>query len=344
MTRLRLAVVGAGLIGRRHAEIIADVPGVTLAAIVDPAAGAQAFAGPLGAAWFADIAAMLDAGIDGAIVATPNQLHAEGAIACLERGVPVLVEKPVADSFAAAMRIAAAAGDIPTLVGHHRRHSASLKAARAAIADGRVGAVTAVTALSHLLKPDAYFDVAWRRQPGGGPILINLIHVVDDLRYLCGEIVAVQAMAATAQRGFAVEDTAAVTLRFASGALGTLGVSDAAAGPWSWELTSGENPFYPRQDGDCYLVAGRAGALAVPTLDLWRYDGPPHWGTPMSRTRLPAPTVDPLVQQILHFRDVIQAKAAPLVTVADAARSLAVLEAIAEAARTGGIVHCGTGD
>ncbi|MEV9174298.1 gfo/Idh/MocA family oxidoreductase, partial [Klebsiella pneumoniae] len=91
---------------------------------------------------------------------------------------------------------------------------------------------------------------------------------------LCGEIVAVQAMASSARRGFAVEDTAAVTLRFAAGALGTLGVSDVAAGPWSWELTSGENPFYPRQDGDCYLVAGRDGALAVPTLDLWRYDGP----------------------------------------------------------------------
>jgi predicted dehydrogenase len=341
---LRLAVVGAGLIGRRHAEIIAGTPGLMLAAIVDPAPGAAAFAAGLGAAWFGDIAAMLKAGIDGAVIATPNPLHAEGAIACLARGVPVLVEKPVADSVAAAARIAAAAGRTPALVGHHRRHSASLTAARAAIAEGQIGAVTAVTALSHLLKPDAYFDVAWRRLPGGGPILINLIHVVDDLRYLCGEIVAVQAMASSAQRGFAVEDTAAVTLRFAAGALGTLGVSDAAAGPWSWELTSGENPFYPRQDGDCYLVAGRLGALAVPTLDLWRYDGPPHWGTRMSRTRLPAPAADPLVQQMLHFRDVIRGAAEPLVAVADAARTLAVVEAIAEAGRTGGIVQCNSGD
>ena len=340
----RLAVVGAGLIGRRHAEIIAGASGMVLAAIVDPAAGAEAFAARLDAAWFGDIDAMLDAGIDGAVIATPNQLHEAGAVACLARGVPVLVEKPVADGAAAAARIAAAAGATPVLVGHHRRHSASLKAARAAIAEGRLGAVTAVTAMSHLLKPDAYFDVAWRRRPGGGPILINLIHVVDDLRYLCGEIVAVQAMAASAQRGLAVEDTAAVTLRFANGALGTLGVSDAAAGPWSWELTSGENPFYPRQEGDCYLVAGREGALAVPSLDLWRYDGPPHWGTPMSRTRLPAPPADPLVQQMLHFGDVIRGRAAPLVSVADAARSLAVLEAIAEAARTGGIVQCDSGD
>ncbi|MGQ3070218.1 MAG: Gfo/Idh/MocA family protein [Ferrovibrionaceae bacterium] len=341
---MKLAVVGAGLIGRRHAEIIAGLPGATLAAIVDPAPEAEVFASSLGAAWFADLAPLLDAGVDGVVIATPNRLHAEGAIACLARRLPVLVEKPVADTAEAAARIARAAGATPTLVGHHRRHSASLKAARAAIAEGRVGAVTAVTALSHLLKPDDYFDVAWRRQPGGGPILINLIHVVDDLRYLCGEIVAVQAMASSATRGFAVEDTAVVTLRFASGALGTLGVSDVAAGPWSWELTSGENPFYPRQDGDCYLVAGRDGALAVPTLDLWRYDGPPHWGTPMTRTRLPAPAVDPLIQQMRHFRDVVRGEAEPLVTVADAARSLVVVEAIAEAAHTGRIIHCNSGD
>lgn len=71
-------------------------------------------------------------------------------------------------------------------------------------------------------KPDEYFDAApWRREAGGGPILIKMIHEIGNLRSLCGEIVAVQALASSATRDFPVEDTVAINLRFASGALGT---------------------------------------------------------------------------------------------------------------------------
>jgi predicted dehydrogenase len=81
---------------------------------------------------------------------------------------------------------------------------------------------------------------------------------------LCGDIVSVQATESNAARGLAVEDTAAMILRFASGALGTLTISDAAAAPWSWELTSGENKAYPQTDQFCYMVAGTEGSVTVP--------------------------------------------------------------------------------
>jgi len=188
---------------------------------------------------------------------------------------------------------AAEKADVPVLVGHHRRHGAIIAGAAEAIAAGAIGRIVAFSGLALFYKGDAegydYYDVAWRREPGGGPILINLVHVVDDLRALCGDIVAVQAVASNATRGFAVEDTAAVLFTFASGALGTLALSDTAVGPWSWELTSGENKAYPATGEACYLIAGTEAALSVPRLELWRHEGAPHWFHPIAATRLVAP-------------------------------------------------------
>ena len=87
-----------------------------------------------------------------------------------------------------------------------------------------------------------------------------MIHEVHNLRMLCGEIVAVQAFASKPTRGFPVEDTVAINLRFASGALGTFMLSDTAACARSWEQTSQENKAYPSYDDeDCYVIAGTDG-------------------------------------------------------------------------------------
>lgn len=92
-------------------------------------------------------------------------------------------------------------------------------------------------------------------------LLTNLIHDLDLLRHLCGEVREVQALAGNAIRGLPNEDNVALLLRFANGALGSLTGCDAAAAPWSWELAAGENPVYPRQaEQPCYLLAGTEGA------------------------------------------------------------------------------------
>ncbi|HEY8337063.1 MAG TPA: Gfo/Idh/MocA family oxidoreductase [Tardiphaga sp.] len=339
MTALkRIGVAGAGLIGRRHLELIDASPDCVVAGIADPSPDAKAFATARGIDWYADHRELLDAaGLDGMIIASPNTLHLVMALDCIEKGVPALVEKPVTDTVIAAHDLldAVRRSGVPVLVGHHRRHNPRIKAVRTAVAGGQLGQLTAVVGLWLLKKPDDYFDVAWRREAGGGPVLINLVHDIDNLRFICGEIVEVQAMASNRVRSFAVEDTAAVLLRFANGAIGTMTLSDATPAPWNWELTSGENAAYPRQEQPCYLFAGTKASLSVPTLELWSYPGDSGWYARLARDNLAAEDADPLVEQLRHFCAVIDRRETPLISVEDAMGTLAVVEAIREAARSG---------
>ncbi|UQR63262.1 Gfo/Idh/MocA family oxidoreductase [Bradyrhizobium sp. C-145] len=342
--KIGIAVAGAGLIGRRHIELIEASPDCVLAGIADPSPAAGDFARAHNTPWYADHRALLEQEKpDGVIIASPNTLHLPMALDCAAAGVPALIEKPVTDSVAAARRLCEAVkrSGVPMLVGHHRRHNPIIKSAREAVATGKLGQLTAVAGLWLLKKPDDYFEVAWRREQGGGPLLINLIHDIDNLRFVCGEIAEVQALTSNKVRGFAVEDTAALLLRFANGALGTVTVSDATPAPWSWELTAGENAVYPRQDQPCYVFAGTNGSLSAPTMELWSYSDNPGWYAPLVREPVALSAYDPLAEQLRHFQAVIAGREQPLISVEDAMGTLAVVEAVSEAARSGRTVSPG---
>ena len=353
-SRVRVAVAGAGQIGKRHIEMIGRLPhDVVLGAIVDPVPGAVEFARSLGVAHYPSLEALFAAGRpDGVVLATPNQMHVAQALECIAARVPVLVEKPVAHTLDAGVRLceAAEAAAIPVLVGHHRRHSAIMAKAVEVIASGALGRIVAVTGsvLFYKAENEGYFDgaYAWRREPGGGPILLNMIHEIGNLRSLCGEIVAVEAFTSNATRGFPVEDTAAIAFRFASGALGSFILSDTAASDRSWEHTSGEDPRYASahtDSDDCYLVAGTFGSLAIPTMRLQRYRSAAaqSWHKALEKTAIELTPVDPLERQMAHFADVIRGRAAPLVSARDGLSNLRVVDAIVEAARTGRMVSVG---
>ncbi len=348
MRKLQIAVAGAGRMGRRHIEVIRASGACELAAIVDPAPGAVKLAQRAGVPLHRTLADLFR-GMrpDGVILATPNACHVEHALACIRAGTAVLVEKPVAHTVAEGRRLCAAAerAGARILVGHHRRHSPILARACEIVRRGTLGRIVAVLGSAMFCKPDRYFDEApWRRQPGGGPILINLIHEVDNLRALCGEIVAVQAFASNAVRGFPVEDTSAINLRFASGALGAFLLSDTAAAAKSWEQTSRENPDYPTYpDEDCYVIAGTDGSLAVPTMRLKTYarKADRSWWKPFRVGVAAIVRADPLERQLEHFGAVIRGAAPPLVTARDGLQNLRVTEAIVAAARSGRTVTTG---
>ena len=342
MTRTRIAVAGAGAIGLAHIAVLKDEPTATLSAIVDPSPAAAAVAAREGVALYPSIEALLATDRpDGIVLATPNALHYPQAQACLDAGLPVLLEKPLTATVAEgrALVAAVAASNGRLLVGHHRAHSPIMAKAREVVASGRLGRLVAVQGSALFFKPDGYFDAGpWRREAGGGPILINLIHEIHNLRMLCGEITAVQAFTSNATRGFAVEDTAAITLRFANGALGSFLLSDTAASTRSWEQTSQENKAYASdEEEDCYVITGTDGSLAVPTMRLKTYADAASrsWWLPMQREVVAMRREDPLARQMAHFSGMVRGECEPLVSAADGLANLVVVEAITEAARTG---------
>lgn len=336
MAPLRIAVAGAGLIGRRHVEAVARSKSAVAASIVDPSEPAQQFAQAGGYHWYRELAEMLAADRpDGLIIATPNQLHLPQGLEALQADVPVLIEKPMADTVDAAEALVAKSAEsgVPVLVGHHRRHNPIIQAAKERISSGALGSIVAVHGMCWLYKPDDYFDTAWRTQPGAGPVFINLIHDVDLLRHLVGEIISVEAFEANEARGHEVEDTAAIILRFAGGALGTLSVSDSVVAPWSWELTADENPAYPFTGQNCYFIGGTHGALELPGFKAWMQGEARSWWEPIHQQTVDIGHEDPLDVQIRHFCDVITGKAEPRVSGVDGLRSLQVISAIKKSAQ-----------
>lgn len=338
MRPVRIALMGAGLIGREHARLVAEHPSAVLVAIADPAPEARALAEKLAVPWFDGYERMLDdVTPDGAIVALPNTLHVDAGLACVARRIPVLVEKPVADTVAAAMRLvdAGEAAGVPVLVGHHRRHGSDMREARRAISGGELGRLVAVNGMSVVRKHDAYFDAEWRRLPGGGPLLINAIHDVDCFRFLCGEIESVQAVGSNAVRAHEVEDTVAVAMRFSNGALGTFVLSDAAPSPYFWEIAAEQSLAFPHQAEDCYHVLGEQASLAIPSLDLWQHEGGGDWRAPLVRRRLPAAPESCYVAQLENLIAVIRGEAQPVVSGREGAMTLAATLAIARAVADG---------
>ncbi len=339
MAMQRLAIIGAGLVGQRHAKVIKQLSDACLVGVVDTAEAGLEFARSNNIPTFGSLDELLNSTpVDGAIICTPTKLHVEQGLACVAAGVAALIEKPIGTTSKESLALvnASNAASVPLMVGHHRRHNPLVHAAKQCIEQGELGQIRAVHSQCWFYKPDDYFEIApWRTQAGAGPVSVNLVHDVDLIRYLCGDVVQVQAQRAASLRGFDNEDIATALLTLENGALATITVSDSVVAPWSWELTSKEYPVYPQTNESCYRIGGTQAALSVPDLTVWSHESRPDWWSPIKSRTLSFEPADPLVSQMQHFCRVIRGEEAPLVSAEEGYRSLRVIEAIQEASLSG---------
>lgn len=336
---IRLAVIGTGLMGRKHAELIGSHTACSLVGLCDIDPGRASMAAEFKVPYYQDVEELLEREKPhGVIIATPNDTHANIAEICASHSAHILIEKPIANTLDEARRIVRAADEasIRVLVGHHRRHNPFIQKARALVRGGDLGKLVGVSMLWALLKPANYYQVDWRRRrPGGGPTFINLIHEFDSLRFICGEIRQIYAQSSSAARNLEVEDSLSISLTFENGVLGTILASDATPSPWSYEATTRENPLYFHTDESCYHFLGTQGSLAFPQMTLWRYvdNKSAGWQHPLEKSAYHVPPTDPLVTQLDHFCRVIKGGEEPLIDGRDGTQSLAVALAVLESIR-----------
>lgn len=209
-TPLKAGVAGAGVMGRNHARVLADLRDFDLTAVFDPdAPTAQGVASLYDATPFTTAQDFVAAGLDAAVVATPNRHHADLSVALLEKGVHVLVEKPIAATVADARRMidAAKANGRVLMVGQVERFNPAVEAVKRAI-DGDEIISIQITRVGPF--PPRMGEV--------GVVIDLAVHDIDIIRHLTdSEITEVQPQLARtkAER----EDTALLQFRLASGAI-----------------------------------------------------------------------------------------------------------------------------
>ena len=348
ISTLKIVVVGAGLIGERHAKLVAGLQGFELCAIIDPSEHSKKIAKHLSVSHFENLHVFFESEIqcDGAVIATPNDTHHSFAVSFFEKGIACLIEKPLAANSEDALAITEASSktNAPVLVGHHRRHHSVSTVLKNKIEQGELGQLVGAQLTWMLRKPDNYFEAGeWRIQKGGGPIWINLIHEIDLLRYFMGEITEVSAFVSNSIRKNAVEDSGVINMRCENGAVVSAILSDAAPSPWHFEGGSGENPNIHKTDQGGLRIFGTKASIEFPSLRKWQHDNDQgHWGTLIKKTvhqfnhELDGEIA--LTKQLENFGNVIKREAPPLVSASDGVQSVRVVEAIHKSANDGSTV------
>ncbi len=270
--RIRFALVGCGRISANHFDALAkhaERAELTAVCDIDPAALERAVA-RTGAAGFRSLERLLSGSDpDIVILATPSGLHAEQAIAVAAAGRHVMTEKPMATRWQDGKRMVHACDQagVHLFVVKQNRRNATLQLLKRAVDKGRFGRIHMVNINVFWNRPQSYYESApWRGtwEFDGGAFMNQASHYVDLLDWLIGPVESVQAYTATLARNIQVEDSGVVSIRWRTGALGSMNVT---------MLT------YPRNLEGSITVIGergtvRLGGVAVNKFEHWEFAEP----------------------------------------------------------------------
>jgi predicted dehydrogenase len=339
MDKVRVGLIGAGSIGVRHMKAMEEVPEITLDAIADPSPAAVRIGAAQNIPIYPDAGAMLaQGGLDAVIIATPTERHHQDMMMALEARQTVLVEKPITATLAEADEVTRFAEQqgCHVLVGHQRRYYPCAAEAREIIAQGRIGKLMGVTGQWTTRKDDDYYSAAWRRDVKAGPILTNLIHEIDLLRFICGDIATVSAEVTHHDQEFDKEDAVAISMKFVNSAVGTFLLSDRTPTPWTWEMALGESVRFPKTGQNAIRFLGTEGALDFPNLTLWSHaDSDGDWHDEITAEQIKTPFVDAYIAQCRHLCAIVRGTETPIIDARNGSKSLAATLAAASSAASG---------
>ena len=328
MNDIAIGIVGLGFMGRRYARFVSRIEGMRLAGVCDvDRALADAVAAESGGTVYGDVAALAKA-VDATIVCTPENLHLEPALAVLDAGKPVMIEKPIAHSLDAARQIAAAGerSGAPVLVGHLLRFEARWIAARQRLDAGAIGDMVSITTrrIGNILDQEVL------RGRTSIPLYYG-VHDLDVMHWYAGaEAVSISAQRRTGAlkaAGYEIDDVYTALLTFANGVQGTAELG--------WHVPA--NAVAARTSG--VVIVGTKGLIRIEQsetgFECWSDDG-------LDRALDVCFWLDAydnpggaLGLEIRHFGDVVRGRCEPAVPVEDAIEALRLSLAMEQAAELG---------
>lgn len=267
--KIRFALVGCGRIAQNHFEAVArhaDRAEIVDVCDIDPVA-LKAAEARTGARGHASLEALLAAtNADCVVLTTPSGLHSLQAIQCFAAGFNVMTEKPMATRWRDGVEMVKAADRAGRhlFVVKQNRRNATLQLLKQAVTERRFGRIYMVNVNVFWTRPQSYYDsAAWRGtwEFDGGAFMNQASHYVDLLDWLIGPIESVQAYTGTLARDIEVEDTGVISVKWRSGALGSMNVTMLS---------------YPKNYEGSITILGengtvRVGGVAVNDIQHWEF-------------------------------------------------------------------------
>jgi predicted dehydrogenase len=336
--KVSIGVIGCGAVARFHVVSVLAAENATLAGVADVRReSAELFAKEYGTVAYPSVEAMLaDPSVDAVCICTPSGFHANGAIAALEAGKHILVEKPLAVTVEDCDRVIALAKEKGLTAGviSQFRFASSVQHLRDMVKEGRLGKLITGELLTKYYRSQEYYDSsAWRGTWAldGGSLMNQGIHGVDAILYLLGPAESVCGYMDTMTHDMEAEDAAVAAVKFGCGALVVI------------QSTTSAYKGAPRH----ISVVGTKGSVVITEdtiekCDVEGYDFEPvteeNGAKNLGHQNPMDISCDGHKLQIRDFADAILAGREPLVPLAESRRAVALIQGVYESARTRKVV------
>ncbi len=351
MASIKTGIIGCGGIARRHAAAYAALSNSDLVAVCDTQAERAAqFAQRYGAKAYTDPATMLrDSGVQAVSICTPHPFHPALLILAAEHGVDAITEKPMGIELEDCDRAVAAArkaGTRQAVIFQRRFWPASMRLRRA-IDAGKLGTPVLGSCTVRFSRPPAYYQRdAWRGKwatEGGGVLVNQAVHAIDMFQWYMGPIASLSGHWANLTHPYIeVEDTAVATLRFQSGALGTI---ECSVSPNKTNFSFARIAIYGSNGGWATVTEQPEGRVGL--NDVWEIPGEEEEGKRRYQEEMAAdeymfesasggrPVTSYHQLQIEEFLNAIQEHREPLVNGEEGRKSVEIIQAIYRSGRSG---------